>query len=82
VSALSDAMQPFWASLSEDQKRLAPVLLRHGRGEGRRMRMGMHRGGRGDHHGWGHYRGHHGGGYPVRWHHGGRGMMDDGPRGR
>jgi len=30
MSALSEAMKPFWASLSEDQKRLYPVLVHQG----------------------------------------------------
>ena len=43
--ALTSAMRPFWASLSERQKRLLPILIRPAAGMGRRF-----------HHGW---RGHH-----------------------
>jgi zinc resistance-associated protein len=41
LTALSEAMKPFYASLSEDQKRLLPVLIRQGRGDGHHGRMGM-----------------------------------------
>ena len=60
LTALSNAIRPFWASLDERQKRLLPVLMRpsfrltDGRGGHRGMRH--HGGGHGGHHG-----GHHGG---------------------
>jgi zinc resistance-associated protein len=63
VTALSDAMKPFWASLSEDQKRLAPVLMRRGGGEMGRMGGDMRRG-------------RHGDGFHHARHHHDRGMMD------
>ena len=45
--ALTTAMRPFWASLSERQKRLLPVLMRPAAGMGRRG-------------GWRGHHGHHG----------------------
>jgi zinc resistance-associated protein len=41
LRALSEAMKPFYASLTEDQKRLLPVLVRQGRRDGHHRRMGM-----------------------------------------
>ena len=38
LAALSTAVKPFWASLSDDQKRILPMLMRR---EGGQMRMGM-----------------------------------------
>jgi hypothetical protein len=49
ASALATAMRPLWNSFSEDQKRVAPRLMRSAAGgEGRRERRGR-RGGHGEH---------------------------------
>ncbi len=48
ASALAAAMRPLWDSFSEDQKRIAPRLMRTATGEGWRER-GDRRGGRGEH---------------------------------
>jgi hypothetical protein len=54
----TEAMRPFWESLDEDQRRLAPVLMHPRMGMG--MRMGMESG-MGERRGWRH--GHHGARY-------------------
>jgi hypothetical protein len=46
ASALATAMRPLWNTFSEDQKRIAPRLMRSAMGEGWRERGGR-RGGRG-----------------------------------
>lgn len=49
LTALSNALKPFYASLDDSQKRLLPMLMRPGGGRGGRMAMGRH----GHHHGMG-----------------------------
>jgi hypothetical protein len=71
ATALATALRPLWNTLTEDQKRVAPRLIRQATNDG----MGMkHRRGRGGHHA--HHAGmrHHG---PM----GGHSGMGPGPRG-
>jgi hypothetical protein len=74
VTALSNAMKPFYASLDDNQKRLLPVLMRQGRWSDHRM--GMHRYGHHD----GRDRGMDGRGMMDRDRGTERGMMERGPQ--
>jgi len=72
-TTIAAALRPLWDTFSEDQKRIAPRLLRQAVDDG----IGMHgrrgRGGRDGH------RGHHGRQAEMRHHHGGMGPGSHGP---
>jgi hypothetical protein len=69
-TALTTALRPLWNALSDDQKRVAPRLLR---GMGGFDRGGPRR--------WGHHRGHHGDHGRMGMMRGGPGMGPGGPDG-